>query len=106
MNENLLGTEMKVSSWTFDTTMASNALAKLLPADEERPASRGAEIWPLMYRSDGFISCYAWIETQDIPPTCATLRLVEVGERIEAEGIVKGLLLSVGNLKKMMEELK
>ena len=36
----------------------------------------------------------------------ATLRLVEVGERIEAEGIVKGLLLSVGNLKKMMEELK
>ena len=36
----------------------------------------------------------------------ATLRLVEVGERIEAEGLVKGLLSSVGNLKKIMEELK
>lgn len=36
----------------------------------------------------------------------ATLRLVEVGERIEAEGLVKGLLSSVVNLKKMIEELK
>lgn len=36
----------------------------------------------------------------------STLRLVEVGERMEAEGMVKGLLSSVGSLKKMMEELK
>ena len=34
------------------------------------------------------------------------LRFVDIGERIEAEGLVKGLLSSVGNLKKMIESLK